>query len=489
MHNIEKAFIQIYSCLILALFLWNSVNTIRFPFGVDYGEAPLMNQVNRIEHRETLYKSNIDEPPYIIANYPPLYPYWVAGTNLILKIPLFQAGRITTLFFSLVCGYIIGLFTYSLTENKWFGIFSAVLFWGHPYVMFWSSLARVDLMALGFSMLGLWILYRYRESGIGLVFACICFLASAFTRQTYLLAGPLAGFIWLWHFNHKRALLFILSFGVIGLLLFGTINAITNGGFYMNIVIANINQYVLDQTFAMGKKLFLIWSIILLTCAIIIILTFYAKYKNPLNNQVQILRQDFIFYCLVFYTLGAFITAGTIGKVGSSVNYFLELIAACAIWCGIALKLIIDQKKKINYILLGLLFVQSVWVLGYSYILSQITIGDLWKNIGIYESLNQKVQEAVQKGVVLSDDYMDMVVLSGQPIYYQPFEYGELYYAGIWDPTKLVNQINGREFPLIIIGGNTLNKNCCWAPSIVNALEMNYKIEAENNMLILTPSK
>jgi hypothetical protein len=489
MHNIVKAFIHIYTGLILVLFLWNSVSTIRFPFGVDYGEAPLMDQVRRVENGETLYKSIINEPPYIIANYPPLYPYWVAATNFLLKIPLFQAGRITSLLFSLLSGFILGLFTFHLTKNKWFGVFSAALFWGHPYVMIWSSLARVDLMALAFSLLGLWILYRYRDSQIGLMLACICFLASAFTRQTYILSGPLAGFVWLWHFNRRQALIFISSFGVIGLLLFGTINTITHGGFFINIVVANINQYVIYQALTMGRQLFSIWPIILISCAMVIILTFYTRNRGSLIDQVQPLQQDFIFYGLVFYSLGALITAGTIGKVGSNVNYFLELIAVCTIWCGLALKLIMDQKNKVKLIFLGLLFVQSVWVLGYSYILSQITIGDLWGKIGNYESLNEKVQIAVQKGVVLSDDFMDMVVLSGQPIYYQPFEYGELYYAGLWDPTEFINQINQNEFPLIIISGNTLEKNCCWVPSVVDALEVNYQIDAENDVLILTPMR
>jgi hypothetical protein len=489
MHNIEKAFIQIYVCLILVLFLWNSVFTIRFPFGADYGEAPLMDQVRRIENRETLYKSNINEPPFVVSNYPPLFPYWVAATNSILKIPLFQAGRITSLLFSLVSGYIIGLFTYRLTENKWFGVFSATLFWGQPYVMIWSSLARVDLMALAFSLLGLWILYRYRESGLGLVLACFCLLASAFTRQTYILSGPLAGFVWLWHYNRKRALIFLSSFGGFGLLLFGTINAITHGGFYMNIVVANINTYVLTQALSMGRQIFVIWPIVFISSAIIIILTIYKRFQTPKDNQGQDLRNDFLFYGLVFYSLGALTTAVTIGKVGSNVNYFLELIAVCAIWSGLLLKLIIGQQNKVKVIFLGLLFVQSVWVLGYSYLLSQLTIGDLRGKLSSDETLYKNIQVAVQKGTVLSDDFMDMVVLSGQPIYYQPFEYGELYYAGLWDPSRLVDQINDREFPLIIIGGNTLHKNCCWAPPMITALEMNYLIEAENNALILTPLK
>ena len=489
MHNIEKAFIQIYACLIIGLFLWYSVNIIRFPFGADYGEAPLMDQVRRIENGDTLYKSSINEPPYIIANYPPLYPYWIAATNLILKIPLFQAGRITSLIFSLLSGYIIGLIILRLSDNKLYGVFSAVIFWGHPYVMFWSSLARVDLMALAFSLLGLWILFRYKDSRLGIVLACFCFLVSAFTRQTYLLSGPLAGFVWLWHLYRKRALIFISSFAIIGLLLFGMINAITNGGFYMNIVIANINIYALPQALAKGKQLFTIWPIILVISAIILFLTIYTRYKKPSDHQGQIFQQDFLFYGLVFYTLGALITAGTVGKVGSNVNYFLELIAVCSVWCGLALKLIINQKNKVRIFILGLLFLQTVFVLGNSFILSQLTTQDLWGKLVSYENLNEKVQVAVREGVVLSDDFMDLVVLSGQPIYYQPFEYGELFYADLWEPTELVNQINKREFPLIIIGGNTLDKNCCWVPSMVNALEMNYQINAVNDVLLLTPLK
>lgn len=489
MPKIEKAFIQIYIGLILTLFLWNSVSIIRFPFGVDYGEAPLMDQASRIQNRATLYKSNINEPPYIIANYPPLYPTWVAATNAIFKIPLFQAGRISSVFFSLVSGVLIGLFTSRLTENKWCGVFSAAIFWGHPYVLRWSSLARVDLMALAFSLLGLWILFRYRESGYAWMLAGGCFLASAFTRQTYLLAAPLAGFVWLWHDRRKRALIFLSSFGVMGMLIFGMINALTQGGFYMNIVLANINQFVLDQVLRLGKQLFITWPIILITCAIIVVLAIYKKYQSTIRHQSQDPPDDFIFSGLVFYSLGALITAVTIGKVGSNVNYLLEFIAACSIWIGLALKLINEYKHKLKFVFLGLLFVQSAWVLSYSFILSQSTTGGLVEKLHYDESLYTQVQEAVKTGVVLSDDYMDMLVLSGQPIYYQPFEYGELYTAGLWDPTRLVNQINQGAFPLIIIGGSTLHKNCCWTASMINALELNYHIETEDDTLILRPLK
>ena len=179
----------------------------------------------------------------------------------------------------------------------------------------------------------------------------------------------------------------------------------------------------------------------------------------------------------------------TVGKIGSNVNYFLELIAVCAIWSGIAVKLIFELKKIYKWVCIGLLFIQLVWVISYSFRVIQLTSENLWGRIEVYENLNSKVQAAVKDGVVLSDDFMDLIVLSDQSIYYQPFEYGELYYAGLWDPADLVTQIEERQFPLIIIGGNSLRKGCCWSPTMIDAMKENYQIEAENNVLVLTPMK
>ena len=324
MPNVEKAFIQIYTCLVLALFAWNAINTIPFPYGADYGEAPLVDQARRIQTKATLYKSDLNEPPFVITNYPPLYPALISAANFIFKIPLFQAGRITSVIFSLLSGYIIGLFTYRLTGNKWLGALSTTLFWCQPFILNWSSLARVDSMALAFSLLGLWILYRYKDSSTGMVLAILCFLVSAFTRQTYLLSAPLAGFIWLWHLNRKRALAFILIFAVTGILIFGTINAITKGGFLVNIVTANINRYNIINTFSRVTRLLSVWPIILIICATLVFMAINLQFKSPLNTQNHILQQPFVYHGLVFYTFGALITSMTIGKIDRNVNHLLN---------------------------------------------------------------------------------------------------------------------------------------------------------------------
>jgi len=90
MTKLVNAFFRIYGCLILALVLWAAVKIISFPFGVNYGEAPLMDQARRIASGEELYKADIDQPPYVITNYPPLYIATVSAFNSIVKLPIFQ---------------------------------------------------------------------------------------------------------------------------------------------------------------------------------------------------------------------------------------------------------------------------------------------------------------------------------------------------------------------------------------------------------------
>src|SRR5207342_297825 len=66
------------------------------------------------------------------------------------------------------------------------------------------------------------------------------------TRQTYLLAAPLAAFVWLLFVGWRRALMFAgclaAVVGLIGLVL----NWASDGGFWFNVVTANVNPWSPD---------------------------------------------------------------------------------------------------------------------------------------------------------------------------------------------------------------------------------------------------
>ncbi len=483
----RKPFIQIYIVFVLVLVCWTAYNLTRFPFGVDYGEAPIMDQALRIELHQQLYRVNFNTPPYVISNYPPLYPATIAALNSTTGIPLFQAGRLVSNFFTLVSAVIIGWLAYHLTGRKLLGILASIIFLGNPYVLIWSSNARVDMMALGFSLLGLWAIYMSRSSKYWLIAAGVFFILSIYTRQTYLLAGPLAALAWLWHQNKRYAVYFTLSISAATLVIFGIINAITHGGFYANIIMANMNKYELSRTVQMLKQIFTFWPIIIIMSGIAFVMAVRLLMQNTKgggdNNSTA-----FIVYGLGGYSVGAVVTSLTVGKVGSDVNYFLELITVCSIWCVIAIHFISDQRKSIKYIALGILSLQLIWVLVAGVTISRNVIFPKWAELANYNTIFTQVKRAAQQGTVLSDDYLDMVVLSGQSIYYQPFEYDQLFQAGLWDPSEFVSEIKNSSFPLILIGG-TVDKPCCWPAQVAEAIRDSYTQTISGSFVIFTPKK
>jgi hypothetical protein len=487
--QLEKPFFQIFICIVLALFGWTAYSYFQYPYGLDYGEAPLMDQARRLEENQPLYKANIDEPPYLITNYPPLYPISVAALNGLLNIPLFQAGRLISIVFSSISGVVIGILGYQLTNNKLLGALAGAIFWGNPYVLIWSSIARVDSMALAFSLLGLWAVYQSRKSRYWLIAACIFFLASVYTRQTYLLAGPLAGFVWLLFTNKRRALIFLFTLAISTILLFGIINALTNGGFFTNIVVANNNQYEFARTIRMSQQLLIFWPFILLVAVVTFLMLGRVYKKMNVSDIRNTDSTEFIILGLGGYSLGAGISALTVGKVGSDINYFLELIAVCSIWCVVAINHFSTQKKQIRNVFFILMSFQLVWATIAGVVLSRRVIAPRQMDLPLYNALFNQVKTATHEGYVLSDDYLDLVVLAGQSIYYQPFEYGQLYQAGLWDPSQFAGDIHRGLFPLIVIGGDTINKPCCWPQPIQDEIEKNYLETRSKLGLILNIKK
>ncbi len=85
--------------------------------------------------------------------------------------------------------------------------------------------------------------------------AVLLLTAAAYTRQTYLLAAPLAGFVYVWARGERfRALLFAVLLGSLVLAIFAVLVVTTQGGIFFHIITANVNtlngstiQFYLDE--------------------------------------------------------------------------------------------------------------------------------------------------------------------------------------------------------------------------------------------------
>jgi len=176
---------------------------------------------------------------------------------------------------------------------------------------------------------------------------------------------------------------------------------------------------------------------------------------------------------LVPYLIGAALSSLTIGKIGSNVNYFLELSAALSLAAG-ALVAWSRKRHWLRATLLILLALQTVQLV-------QTTAHECLEPLSYRLHFRQelcKLEEIVANadGPVLADEYMGLITIQGRPLYVQPFEATQLANAGLWDQTPLVESIHDKEFSLILIHyfpGAEVHKER-WTPEMLSAISRAY---------------
>lgn len=432
--------------LLLALgwALWRFADTqarsITFPYPLDYGEAPLVDQAMRLIAGETLYRPHLETPPYTISNYPPLYVTAVAPF-IALFGPNFWGGRLLSTLSALAAGVFLGLSVYQLRRDWLAALVAAGLFWAFPFVVHWSGLLRIDLLALALSLAGLYVLVRAPESRRGLLGGAVLLTAAAYTRQSYALAAPFAAFVWLWaETGLRRALTLAALVGGLGGALFLALNAATRGGFYFNIVTANVNEFGMDRLRWNLEQFWNAAPLLTVLGAGMLVALPAARVKG--------------WAVAAPYLLGGALSALTIGKIGSNVNYFLELCAALSLAAGMAVAWTrsVAFGRPARWVS-PLLLLALLWQAGQ---LREVAERDFiprttsrWAVLEELRALEEVVARI--EGPIIADEYMGMITLQGRPLFIQPFEVTQLAWAGVWDQSDFVAQIRNGKFGAVLI--------------------------------------
>jgi 4-amino-4-deoxy-L-arabinose transferase-like glycosyltransferase len=444
----------------VVLFVGQGWDALTFPYPLNYGEGPLLDQAVRLAQFQNIYRGDLTGPPYVVSNYPPLFPLaqapfvWLFG-------PAFWYGRLISLLSVAAVALFVGLTLHALTRDRLAATAGALIFPAMPYVVRWSSLARVDLMGLALSWAGLYVVVRWPHRRWSVVVAGLLLVAAVYTRQTYALAAPLAAFVWLVAQGQKRRALQLAGFaGGAALVLFAALNVLTRGGFFLNTVTANLNDFRWERVSlnALGA---------LLACPLLLLGTLAFLVLAPRKSNRS-------WWLVAPYVLASAPLALLVGKVGSDVNYLLELSAAL----GLATGAVISWQRKrprVRTLLIVLLAVQ-VLALGQS---SRVPSGlqdyiiEQRAEIG---QLSRIVAEA--KGPVLTDDYMGLLPLNGRQIYFQPFEMTQLARDGSWDQRPLVRAIEEERFPLIMMWKPPFAreiKRDRWTPEMLKEIRAHYE--------------
>jgi hypothetical protein len=302
------------------LFLRHGWDALAFPYPLNYGEGPLLDQSVRLTQFEDIYGTDLTGPPYVVSNYPPLFmlvqaPFvWLFG-------PALWYGRLISLASVAAVALFVGLTLHALTRDRLAAIAGGLIFPAMPYVVRWSSLSRVDSLGLALSWAGLFVVARWPEKRWSVFVSALLLVAAVYTRQTYILAAPVAAFVWLVaQGQRRRALETAAIAGGAGLVLFALMNIFTGGGFFLNTVTANLNDFRWERVSlnALGA---------LLACPLLLLgsLAFLLFAPRKANRSWWLVGP---------YLLASIPSAALVGKVGSDVNYLLELSAALGLATG-----------------------------------------------------------------------------------------------------------------------------------------------------------
>ncbi|MEO0205636.1 MAG: glycosyltransferase family 39 protein [candidate division WOR-3 bacterium] len=443
----------IYICLIVyaIFYVVEAIIIISYPYQISYPEGFILNQAHLISKGKSIYQT-INEFPYIVANYPPLYCYLCAIFVKLFGISFFS-GRLITFFSVLGIAFLIYKIILEYVERD-NAIIGSLLFISSSYIFKNSPFMRVDMLGLFFCFMGTYLFISQKK----LILPVIFFTAALYTKQTFF-AAPLAVALSLLQSDRKRAAHFIIGICLVTGLFFLLINQLTNGEFFLHNFVYNLNIFLFKQAIK-----HYVWA--LQNHAILILLSIIYIFYSVAEKKYSVL--------LIYFTLSCII-AISVGKIGANMNYFFEMIALSCVLTGLSLgKLQKEMNEKVyNYFSTSAILVQLILFLHMPYLTepsaTKLRGEDVRRVCNIISNT---------EGNIISED-AGLLVLSNKSVLFQPFELTQLANQKIWSQGVFIHNIELKLFSLIVL---SFDINCQvdeerLTPEMVQAIKENYYIK------------
>ena len=453
------------------LFFLHAYRAITFPYQLDYGEGPILQLAVRVARGQPLYPP-VDQPPYAVASYVPLY-YLLSALGVIVAGPGFLFGRLLSCLAAVAIAVCVGVVVWSRTRHRFASYLAASLILAMPHYLVWSALMRVDMLALAFSVLGFCLFARGRRAaGIPL------FSLGVFTRRTSVAAlgaaflGDAADRGW------RPALRAFAVQALLIVLLIGGAVLVTRGGLYRQLYLHTAGSVGRSWTWEQ------LWSLIwypLRVWPIYFVITAVGAAYCLLARRHRV---------LLLYFAAALVIFLTGGRIGSAHNYLLEPTAVGAMMFGVMWAELSRRpglSRPLVMALGGAIALQMVWTDGHlSYTISLVqpeAVGSASRYV------TDRLREA--PGPVLCED-TGLIVLAGKEPPLMPFEFTQMARAGALDPAPLSDRVRRGEFSLIVLRFNPLDphevelhrpgqdwKAGRWPEGIIAGVTQSYRLEQE----------
>jgi hypothetical protein len=245
--------------------------------------------------------------------------------------------------------------------------------------------------------------------------------------------------------------------------LFLSLNLITQGGFYLNTVLANLTSFSWYSVTGYWLNLYLNAGFLVIGCLSFIIIERMGEATRSWTLVVS-------------YFLGAAFMTFTVGMGNSSVNDLFEVAAALSLASG-AFIAWAGENYWLKALLVFMLAVQINALIDWS---RQDYIPALMNKIADTREVVQLAEYVREtQGPILADEYMGLIPLNGRRLYFQPIEYKQLQMANLWNESPFVDSIQREEFSIILLyePRDRSAISIRWAEQVRNAIYAHYSLE------------
>ncbi|MEM9950572.1 MAG: glycosyltransferase family 39 protein [Chloroflexota bacterium] len=317
----------------LFVFLAYSYNLITFTYDYDQGEGFELVDTILFSQFEYPYQ-NTDKYPYYSSNYPPLYhviaaPFvWVFGEG-------YWYGRLLSAVSTLIASLAIMYAVQRETQHRWIALISGLAFISSNTIYHIGPLFRQHIMMVMFETVAVVILAKavLQKRNWHIWVGLLLIILAGYTKQLAAITA-MAVLGWMVLRNPRygivRGIVFVLAGGAIFLLLTVT----TNGEWWRQTILANVNEFNPFQTFGL-TLLWLRLHLLLIIPAVLLVL--YELYLDRLSL--------YSVWFVIATVLGAF---GS-GTWGAGDSYFATSIAGMCILSGIFFGRLLNQQWQINW--------------------------------------------------------------------------------------------------------------------------------------------
>lgn len=484
----------------LTLFLDLGVQAIRYPNELDYGEGIVWQQMRAILAGHGY--APIDGFPAIVFHYTPVFHVVTGLTARLGGFSELAAGRAVEVISTLAAGLFVGLIAGLLAPQSSrparlvCGSAAGLIGLSCWPVSEWGSLMRVDMIAMAFSLAGLYLAMRSLDRPRLIHLAGLAFVTAVFAKQSAI-AAPAAAYAVLLVLRPRLALAGIATSVAAGLAVLLTLTWATDGGFVRHVFLYNVNRFNLQVALklfswiAFGHVVYFGLAVVGIGCCLAPLVVANRHVRSIADLRRRLAAEPaharvLIGVCYVGLAHGTILMAG---KSGASFNYLIELMLAVSIFAGLTVRFAADAMFPAP----GRLPVaRPAWVrfAALPLAICIIPLAITWQAAMIRRpDIEMKVRSAAQRAEyaqlsgmvraaqrpIISDD-MVLLIQNGKPVVWEPAIFAELASMGRYDEQRIVRMIRGHAFAFFVTDGDRGYKwfDERYNPPVVDAMDAAY---------------